>query len=422
MIDPFPVDPPVFLVAAVKDWADFFGLQSLPLHVHEILFAVALYTFVQLAVSPWISRRVCPLTYPRLSPSKRLSWDVHFVSFVQACVINALSLWIIWYDEERQAWRDDAWWEKRVWSYYGVGGLCQSFALGYFLWDMFITAVHVNIFGWGMLAHAISAVLVFTFGYVSSSMPFGRPAGKVVHGLTFCLQRPYVSFYAPVFLLYELSSPFLNIHWFCDKLGLTGSMYQAVNGVLLVSTFFCCRIIWGIYNSICVFRDMYWLILGGHGNLETMGLNGQQQTLTLDELLAVRKDAQWQTEAFNPEHYTPLWIPAVYLVSNLVLNSLNIFWFGKMIETIRTRFDPPLGTKGTARPRHSSEWGCSDGIVIDNKDGTVELTARQSGGGKQKSSLVPADSAVFVSSLPDTRTKIEVNGSHRTAVRSRTRP
>jgi hypothetical protein len=36
----------------------------------------------------------------------------------------------------------------------------------------------------------------------------------------------------------------------------------------------------------------------------------------------------------------------VYLASNITLNSLNIFWFGKMVQTIRSRFDPPLGTKG----------------------------------------------------------------------------
>lgn len=67
---------------------------------------------------------------------------------------------------------------------------------------------------------------------------------------------------------------------------------------------------------------------------------------TIEELLALRKDKIGQLNAFNREQYVPLWIPLVYLLSNLVLNSLNLFWFGKMIETIRTRFDPPWGTKG----------------------------------------------------------------------------
>ena len=45
-------------------------------------------------------------------------------------------------------------------------------------------------------------------------------------------QRPFVNYYAPTFILYELSSPFLNIHWFCDKLNMTGSKIQLYNGFI----------------------------------------------------------------------------------------------------------------------------------------------------------------------------------------------
>jgi hypothetical protein len=66
-----------------------------------------------------------------------------------------------------------------------------------------------------------------------------------------------VNFYAPTFILYELSSPFLNIHWFCDKLNMTGSTLQFVNGIVLLFTFFSCRLCWGTYNSIRVFNDVW---------------------------------------------------------------------------------------------------------------------------------------------------------------------
>ena len=36
--------------------------------------------------------------------------------------------------------------------------------------------------------------------------------------------------------------------------------------------------------------------------------------------------------------FVPAWLAAVYLSSNIVLNSLNFYWFGKMIETIKKRF------------------------------------------------------------------------------------
>ena len=52
-----------------------------------------------------------------------------------------------------------------------------------------------------------------------------------------------MNYYGCVFLLYELSTPFLNIHWFCDKLNLTGSKIQLYNGFLLLGTFFLCRLV-----------------------------------------------------------------------------------------------------------------------------------------------------------------------------------
>lgn len=178
MIDPFPIPPPEWLVSASKPLADKLNLHSLPLHVHEVLFAAALYTFTQRVVSPTLSSYFCPKTYPRLSRRTKINWDVHVVSFVQAVIINGLSLWVIWFDEERKVWRDNAYWKNRIWSYQGSGGLCQSFALGYFLWDLAMCGTHTDIFGVGMLAHAISAVSVFGLGYVS---PHKR--------LSYCLER-----------------------------------------------------------------------------------------------------------------------------------------------------------------------------------------------------------------------------------------
>lgn len=153
-----------------------------------------------------------------------------------------------------------------------------------------------------MLAHAVSAVAVFALGY-----------------------RPFIYFSAPVFLLYELSSPFLNVHWFCDKLGLTGSVVQAVNGVFLVTTFFSCRIVWGLYNSVFVFRDIWGAVQAGHTHFALRVPGGTLDSYTSRQLLAITQSEQGQLYAFNTEKYTPLWIPAIYLISNLVLNSLNVW-------------------------------------------------------------------------------------------------
>lgn len=370
MKDPFPIPPPVWLVEKVLPYANSLGLPTLALHAHEVLFAFTLYTVVGSVVSPILSRRFVPQKYKLLNHRTKVNWDVHVVSFFQSVLISALSLYVIFYDEQRIAVRPRDQWERRVWEYTGLSGLCQSFALGYFLWDFIQCSYHVDIFGLGMLAHAISAMSVFALGY-----------------------RPFIYFYAPVFLLYELSSPFLNVHWFCDKLNLTGSPIQAINGIFLVGSFFACRLIWGNYSSVLVFMDIYNAIFNGNTDITKNNSTGAPKHYSAQDLMSIYGDEQGQLLAFAGSQGIPLWLGLVYLASNLTLNSLNIFWFGKMIQTIRSRFDPPLGTKGlgtevkhwereekvkAANAPNSPAAGHVDIQRVVNADGSnsVEITQR----------------------------------------------
>ncbi|CAK1357454.1 putative TLC domain-containing protein [Cercospora beticola] len=353
MKDPFPLPPPEWLVAAVKPFADALSLPTLALHAHEVIFAFFLYTIIGSVVSPIISSRLVPQRYKALNKRTRINWDVHVVSFFQSVLICVLSLYVIFYDEERIAVRPRELWENRIWEYTGLSGLCQSFALGYFLWDLIMCTYYVDIFGVGMLAHAISAVSVFALGY-----------------------RPFIYFYAPVFLLYELSSPFLNIHWFCDKLDLTGSPIQAINGAFLVSSFFGCRLVWGNISSVLVFLDIYNAIFRGSTEITKIA-TGAPKNYNATELLSIYADEQGQRFAFAGAQYIPLWLGACYLASNLVLNSLNIFWFWKMIQTIRSRFDPPLGTKGTEpEPKHWEPEEKVKAVKNELKRGSAPIVAK----------------------------------------------
>ena len=36
----------------------------------------------------------------------------------------------------------------------------------------------------------------------------------------------------------------------------------------------------------------------------------------------------------------PVWLACTYLGSNIVLNTLNFYWFGKMVEAVKKRFRP----------------------------------------------------------------------------------
>ena len=72
-----------------------------------------------------------------------------------------------------------------------------------------------------------------------------------------------------------------------------------------------------------------------------------------------------QTTVFMTVRYLPFWLGASYLTSNVVLTLLNFFWFFKMIQTIRKRFEPPFGTKGNGDDK--PDYDPSEPSGIDQK-------------------------------------------------------
>lgn len=112
-----------------------------------------------------------------------------------------------------------------------------------------------------------------------------------------------MNYYGVNFILYELSTPFLNIHWFMDKVGMTGTQAQLVNGIALIASFGGSRLLWGTYQSVNMYSDM------------------------------------WQAYSSRGENPVPAWLAVAYIVSNTMLSGLNFYWFGRMITTVSKRFD-----------------------------------------------------------------------------------
>ncbi|MCJ1391273.1 hypothetical protein MMC18_004136 [Xylographa bjoerkii] len=357
MLDPFLAPIPI-LSALSAPVARILHLTTLPLHIHEVLIAFTFYNLVNSYGSPYISTRLFPREYGSLSAKTRLNWDVHVVSFVQSCIINFLALWVMWRDEERRSMD----WRGRVYGYTGGDGMIQGFAAGYFLWDLCISVMHVDVFGWGMLAHAVSALVVFSLGFVGGlvTLCLDPPHARIplvtqsfallsqIHALWLTSlpeQRPFVNFYAPTFILYELSSPFLNIHWFCDKLHLTGSRVQLYNGLVLLATFFSCRLVWGTYQSLRVYQDVW-------AAIQTPGV---LPILTNSTTTAASADPHSGILRFQGDGVIPVWLACTYLGSNIVLNTLNFYWFGKMIEAVKKRFRPVQREKEGVQTEESAK-------------------------------------------------------------------
>lgn len=170
MRDPFPIKPIPWLVDLLQPWCDRLSLPTLSLHIHEVLLAAIFYSIIFYPVSPILSRLLVPDHYARLSRKRRLNWDAHVVSMVQSVLINWLALWIMIKDQERASMT----WEERIWGYTGATSMIQALAAGYFVWDLLVTSLNLDVFGPGTFAHAVAALLVFSLGFVRKGPTFNR--------------------------------------------------------------------------------------------------------------------------------------------------------------------------------------------------------------------------------------------------------
>lgn len=326
MRDPF-LSPPTFLVSLTRPLASYLSLSTLPLHIHEVLFGWASYHLLFTTISPFLSSRLVPGIYNKLNARQKVNWNVRVVSLIQASFINAAALYVIFNDAQR----NEMDWRGRIWGYSGATGMVQGFAAGYFLWDVSVSILYLRILGLGSLAHAISPLVVTCLGFVSIQLiQCFLFEGSLIDLAE--LKRPFANYYGLNFVLYELSTPSLNLHWFFDKLGMTGSRIQLCNGIALLVTFFACRIVWGNYQSLRIFWDILTAL----------------QTSSIDIPLAKNAtmfdygnpDIKVNLSETSVTMTLPIWLVFIYLGSNSILNFLNIYWFGKLIETVKSRFQP----------------------------------------------------------------------------------
>lgn len=157
---------------------------------------------------------------------------------------------------------------------------------------------------------------------------------------------------------------------------MTGSKPQLYNGIALLITFFSCRLVWGTYQSVRVYQDV-WKALHHipvtASNVDYGLLNGstaaQQEAAAGKSAIPIHNSVM----QFAGEEFVPLWLAFTYLGSNIVLNTLNFYWFGKMIETVRKRFQPPKEQRRKEKAIATRTTGASGKVTI----GADELEVRR---------------------------------------------
>lgn len=124
---------------------------------------------------------------------------------------------------------------------------------------------------------------------------------------------------------------------------MTGSRAQLYNGLMLLFTFFSCRLIYGTYQSVKVFSDIY-AAINAHPVLP------KEISPETGAVLAPTGVMRFATASST----VPTWLAVTYLMSNITLNSLNFYWFVMMIRAVRKRFQPAKSTDKQAAIESSS--------------------------------------------------------------------
>lgn len=261
-----------FLKFAVPSvWPDVTGFPLLKWHAHEAIAAALAYHALFLASSR-IAPRLVPSYYPILTRRRKIDFDIHVVSMAQALLILTLASFI---DTAQFA----ATAEERIYGASEHSSFVAAMAFGYFLWDGIVSLWYIREFGAGFALHGVTAAFVFAQGF-----------------------RPILHYYSPRFLVFELSTPFLNVNWFLthdpkgDKRPEWVGTLRIVNGVILLAVFFLARIVWGFYQAWYVTWDFY------------------------------------AVAALNRH---PVWVSFAIVGCNLALDTLNVYWFTKMIRLAR---------------------------------------------------------------------------------------
>ncbi|KDQ60907.1 hypothetical protein JAAARDRAFT_191041 [Jaapia argillacea MUCL 33604] len=290
-------------------------LRELPAHLPTVLYSFTAFTVLNTIIGPLIWRAMGKeREWKRRGLDVRResnNWSIHLTSMVHALLICPLAFQCL---DLPALDKDRAFgWDERVAGMAGV-------ACGYFLWDSIETIVRFSDIGF--VIHGLACLMIYAMGF-----------------------RPFLAYYAARFLLWELSTPFLNIHWFLDKTNRTGSTLQLINGFFLLSTFFGVRI---VYGGLMSYRFFYTL-----------------------------KDVMDQI---------PLVFVFVYGVGNVVLNGLNWFWLFKMISALKKRFTSPPTSKNKTRREPSKRVRNGNGVVMNGNghgkaNGSANTVVYMSGDG-----------------------------------------
>eukprot|EP01138_Halocafeteria_seosinensis_P011645 gb/GECG01011896.1/.p1 GENE.gb/GECG01011896.1/~~gb/GECG01011896.1/.p1 ORF type:complete len:381 (+),score=6.72 gb/GECG01011896.1/:1-1143(+) len=255
-----------------------FWVQAFTQHYTLILSATAVFTVIQ-----QLCRFILPRWFPEATKQVAKQFRTHgdalndlstrLVAFIHAVYVTIGGIYVlVTADTDLSS------------NYYGVNPVAEhvfGVAAGYFMWDLVI-CVYLH-WGFAYIMHAVCGLLIFMGG-----------------------MHPFLQYYGSIFLIFELSTPFLHarkVFLFLDKS--KTSVFKFTSAAFGL-TFFLARIALGLPASFVFVRDMYLHVLSGECR----------------NVVAV----------------------ITYVVINVFLMGLNITWFSFIVKTVMKKREPPEAT------------------------------------------------------------------------------
>lgn len=214
------------------------------------------------SVLHWAGEKSAPASL--IDHDERARFGSRTTSMAHAIAAIVLSTRLLLDSEESKAMNED-----RLYGMSDDFNMIASMSCGYFIFDLVYCLTRSKV-EMGFVVHAVACALCYFFS-----------------------QFPYLHWYGPRFLLFELSTPFLNVMLLLRQLGHTGRAHDIAQ-TLFGYSFMVVRIFYGIFLSWG-----FWI--------ETSDLlrNG------------------------NPHS---VFVVVYYMAANAALTSLNLFWFSQMLK------------------------------------------------------------------------------------------
>ncbi|KAK4053471.1 hypothetical protein OIV83_001638 [Microbotryomycetes sp. JL201] len=225
----------------------------------------AFFWFVQLA-SHYASRRLFPKHFQSFSRKTRLDWDLHCTGWMHALISAPLALYMILHPSPSLV-------KDPIFNYATFEASVFAFSGGYFVYDLMISLALVKSQGFAFVVHAAACCFIFFKAFTPFLMGIGS-----------------------MFLIWEASTVFLHPHWFLDKLNMTGSIIQLVNGVFLLLSFLGARLcyggymtykLWNLLDDDRISPSMRWGF-----RLANLALNGELMIISVQGRLKTRQKGE----------------------------------------------------------------------------------------------------------------------------------